>query len=208
MMQLGMPNFELWDMNVVAHELDTSVTLLEPLHGFCLQCADAGRDCPIPPLALAAFDSDAAFENVKTADAELAFEILASRYLSVFGDPWLSVGLGRRCDVRSGVRQWASGRWNISIDTLRPILWAGLRLQLSVFGTLVVQQFGQSIGGVMAKIALSLVSGVLEGLWIACPSIVQLVGIALVVTLFAPFATWTTTSQGLANFVHLALQTT
>jgi hypothetical protein len=33
----------------------------------------------------------------------------------------------------------------------------------------VVQQFGQSIGGVMAKTALSLVSGVLEGLWIACP---------------------------------------
>jgi len=59
---------------------------------------------------------------------------------------------------------------NFRVESLRLSVWAGLRLQFSALGSIIFQQRGQSIGGIFAKCALSLVAGTLEFLWLSSPS--------------------------------------
>ena len=101
------------------------------------------------------------FESVLTADAEVLFSIRARRHREEFGDCWLSVCLSPKCDVRVGVRQWAYGRWNFTINILSEIrCWSSS----SIFRARRRhrQQSGQSVGGAMSTVALYLVAGALQ----------------------------------------------
>jgi hypothetical protein len=119
----------------------------------------------VPGLALGAYDSDAAFENILAADVQTAFDLACLRYSAAGHGPFISVGLGKKLDIKPGISQFACGRWNFRLAALRASVWAGLCLQFSAVGDTPVRQDGQSIGGIFAKAALSILAGMLETLW-------------------------------------------
>ena len=170
MMQLSMVTFESWTMSSIGSDLDEAMSSLGPHYGYCVECARLGCETPVPPLAFCTLDADQAFESVMSEDAEKAFEVVLRRYVHCHGESWISIGKGRKADAVPGIRQFGCGRTNFRIVSLRASVWAGLRLQFSALGSIIAQQRGQSIGGIFAKCALSLVAGTLEFLWLSSPS--------------------------------------
>jgi hypothetical protein len=170
LVQLSVPGFELWSMNDAGHQLRQAESRLCPGHGYCLACAAAGRDSVIPNLTVTTFDADQAFEAIDSDDVVIGFRIACGRFRQTFTDDWISIDLSPKPSVHPGVRQFARGRWNFTTSQLALSLWCGLRFQFSALGNVILQQLGQSIGGVMSKAALSIVTNVLEFLWRTSPA--------------------------------------